>query len=153
MIVSRNNIRKIVKKLKNRGKSIVFTNGCFDIIHPGHIKVLSEAKKLGDCLIVGLNSDSSVKKLKKGEKRPLQNFRARSCIIDSIKYVDYVVCFSELTPYNLIKEIQPDIIVKGGDYREDNVVGREIVKKLGGKVVIVALKKGHSTTAILQRYG
>lgn len=150
MIVSRKKLKEIVKELKKEGKKIVFTNGCFDLIHKGHVYLLKEAKKLGDVLIVGLNSDSSIKKIK-GKGRPILKEEERSFIIDNIKGVDYVVIFNEKTPFKLIKEIKPDILVKGGDYKEDEIVGGEFVKKRKGKVVIIPYLSGFSTTEIIRR--
>ncbi|MEO0276023.1 MAG: D-glycero-beta-D-manno-heptose 1-phosphate adenylyltransferase [candidate division WOR-3 bacterium] len=150
MIVSRKKIKEIVKKLKKEGKKIVFTNGCFDLIHKGHIYLLKEAKKFGDVLIVGLNSDSSIKKIK-GKGRPILKEKERGFIIDNIKGVDYVVIFNEKTPFKLIKEIKPDILVKGGDYKENEVVGGEFVKKRKGRVVIIPYLKNFSTTKIIER--
>ncbi|MEO0260515.1 MAG: D-glycero-beta-D-manno-heptose 1-phosphate adenylyltransferase [candidate division WOR-3 bacterium] len=150
MIVSRKKIKEIVKKLKKERKKIVFTNGCFDLIHKGHIYLLKEAKKLGDVLIVGLNSDSSIKKIK-GKGRPVLKEKERSFIIDNIKGVDYVVIFNEKTPLKLIKEIKPDILVKGGDYKENEVVGGDFVKKRKGKVVIIPYLNGFSTTDLIGR--
>jgi rfaE bifunctional protein nucleotidyltransferase chain/domain len=150
MIVSRKEVKEISKKLKEEGKKIVFTNGCFDLIHKGHIYLLQEAKKLGDVLIVGINSDKSVKRIK-GEKRPILKQEERTFIIDNIKGVDYVVLFDEETPYELIKEICPDFLVKGGDYKEEEVVGGEFVKKSGGKVVIIPYLENFSTTKLIER--
>lgn len=143
--ISKKNIIKIVERLRKEGKKIVFTNGCFDIIHAGHIKLLRKCKSLGDCVIVGLNSDKSVKRLK-GNLRPVNKLKDRIEVLSAIEYVDYVVVFNEDTPYNLIKLIKPDYLVKGGDYRIDNVVGREFAKK----VVIVKLLFGRSTTNIIK---
>lgn len=150
MIVSRKKLKEIIKKLKKEGKKIVFTNGCFDLIHKGHIYLLKEAKKLGDVLIVGLNSDSSIKKIK-GKGRPILKEKERSFIIDNIKGVDYVVIFNEKTPFKLIKEIKPDILVKGGDYKEEEIVGGEFVKKRKGKVIIIPYLNGFSTSKIIER--
>lgn len=144
--MKKEDIKKIIFRLKKSGKKIVFTNGCFDIIHSGHIKVLKECARLGDVVIVGLNSDSSVRKLK-GYKRPVNMLKDRMEVLYAIRYVDYVIPFSELTPYNLIKLIKPDFLVKGGDYKEEEVVGREFA----GKVVIVKLLKGRSTTKIIEK--
>ncbi len=140
------NIDRIVSKLKRRGKKIVFTNGCFDIIHAGHIKVFKKCRKLGDVVIVGVNSDSSVRKLK-GPTRPVNKLKDRIEVLKAIRYIDYVVSFNELTPYKLIKSIKPDFLVKGGDYKKDDVVGREFAKK----VIIVKLLKNRSTTNILNK--
>jgi len=128
-------------------KKVVFTNGCFDILHLGHIDYLSKAKDLGDVLIVGVNTDESVKRLK-GESRPLTDEVSRSIIMASLQFVDAVVLFGEDTPYELLKEVQPDTLVKGKDYREEEVVGYDIVKKKGGRVITLDLLEGYSTTAI-----
>ncbi|MCM8804204.1 MAG: D-glycero-beta-D-manno-heptose 1-phosphate adenylyltransferase [Candidatus Omnitrophica bacterium] len=149
-IKSFSEIKKISEKLKKEGKIIVFTNGCFDIIHPGHIKLLKKAKSLGDVLIVGLNKDKSVKKLK-GEKRPIIDEKGRVEILSSLEMVDYVVLFGDRTPKRLIKEILPDYIVKGGDYKKQEVVGKDIVEKYGGKVVIIPLYKKYSTTNLIKK--
>jgi D-beta-D-heptose 7-phosphate kinase/D-beta-D-heptose 1-phosphate adenosyltransferase len=143
-------IKKISEKLKKENKIIVFTNGCFDIIHPGHIKLLKKAKSFGDVLIVGLNKDSSIKKLK-GKTRPIINEKDRAEVLSSLSMVDYVVLFGEKTPIKLIKNILPNYIVKGGDYKEDEVVGKEIVEKYGGKVIIVPLYKNYSTTNLIKK--
>lgn len=140
------------EELKRRNKKVVFTNGCFDIIHYGHIKYLFEAAKLGDSLFIGLNSDSSVKKLK-GEKRPINPEKERAEILASIECVDVVIIFNEETPLNLISLLLPDILVKGGDYNLEGIVGKEIVEKNGGKVVVVPYLEGHSTTEILRKTG
>ena len=138
---------QLVKQWKKENKKIVFTNGCFDILHLGHIDYLSKAQDLGDVLIVGLNSDSSVKKLK-GEKRPINNQKNRMILLASLFFVDAVIIFDEETPFNLIKEVMPDILVKGGDYDIENVVGNDIVKENGGKTVILDLIQGFSTSLI-----
>lgn len=146
MIISLKKLKNIVKKLKQQGKKIVFTNGCFDIIHKGHIVLLKKAKSLGDVLIVGLNTDKSVKQLK-GKDRPVNLQQDRAEVLDSIKYVDYVVLFDELTPYKLITELKPDIVVKGGDYKKEEIVGWGIVPK----VVRVKLVEGKSTTGLIKK--
>jgi len=143
-------IKNIVNELKKKGKKIVFTNGCFDIIHAGHIKLLKKAKKLGDVLIVGINKDKSIKKIK-GEDRPIMDEKQRIEIISAIEFVDYVVPFGNTTPEKLIRIIKPDIIVKGGDYKKDEVVGKDIVEKYGGKVYIFPLLKNISTTKIINK--
>ena len=142
--------KKIIYEIKKKGKKIVFTNGCFDLIHLGHIRYLNEAKKLGDFLIVAINSDSSVKRIK-GEKRPIIDERARAEVISALSFVDMVILFSDDTPYKLIKELQPDILVKGGDWKEDQIVGANIVKKRGGKVLTVPYLYGYSTTSIIKK--
>jgi len=146
MIVKLNNLLKRIRILKKRKNKIVFTNGCFDIIHSGHIKVLKKCRDLGDVVIVGLNSDSSVRALK-GSRRPINSERDRAEILDSIKYVDYVVIFNELTPYNLIRMIKPDFLVKGGDYKKSEIVGKEFAKK----VITVKMLKGRSTSLIIEK--
>jgi rfaE bifunctional protein nucleotidyltransferase chain/domain len=132
------------------GRSFVFTNGCFDVIHPGHIALLSEARKLGSFLLVGVNSDRSVRSLK-GEDRPIQGEKARAFVVASLKPVDGVVLFDEETPLEVIRELVPDVLVKGGDYAKEQVVGREVVEGAGGRVVIVPLLPGHSTSGILRK--
>ncbi|MCD6412769.1 MAG: D-glycero-beta-D-manno-heptose 1-phosphate adenylyltransferase [Elusimicrobia bacterium] len=139
-----------LKKFSAAGKKkIVFTNGCFDIIHPGHVYLLKKAKSFGDILVVGLNSNSSVARIKKG--RPINNFRFRSEVLDSLKFVDFVCGFSEKTPLALIKRVRPDVLVKGGDWKESEVVGADFVKSLGGEVKIIPYKKGFSTTGIIKK--
>ena len=136
--------------LSEKSYKLVFTNGCFDIIHKGHISYLSEAKKLGDFLVIGLNSDASVKILK-GNSRPINNQEDRAYILDNLKPVDAVIIFDEDTPYKLIKEIKPDFLVKGGDWKEENIVGSDIVKEYGGKVISLSFLKNYSTTTILEK--
>ena len=132
-------------KIRSENKKIVFTNGCFDIIHPGHIHVLSQAKLLGDILVVGLNSDKSVKKLK-GKERPLVNESDRAKILLSIKYVDYVTIFDESTPKDIIEKIKPNTLVKGGDYVVDDIIGSKFVIDSGGRVEIVKFLDGYSSS-------
>ena len=130
-----------------QGKKIVFTNGCFDILHLGHIDYLSSAKDLGDLLIIGLNTDESVKRIK-GSNRPIQDEISRAFVLASLGFVDAVVFFGEDTPYNLIKTTQPDILVKGADYKPEDIVGYDIVKNKGGEIVTIEFLEGYSTTAI-----
>ena len=147
------NLKKAIEireKMRERGRKVVFTNGCFDIIHRGHIEVLKKAKQLGDILVVGLNSDKSVK-LIKDEKRPIMNEENRALILSSLVFVDYVVLFDKPTPLNLIKTIKPDILVKGGDYKKEEVAGRDVVEKESGEVVIVDKLAGYSTTEIIDK--
>jgi D-beta-D-heptose 7-phosphate kinase/D-beta-D-heptose 1-phosphate adenosyltransferase len=150
MIIDRKDITSALSELKNLGKKIVFTNGCFDIIHVGHVQYLTEAKALGDVLVIGLNTDSSVKVLK-GPSRPINNEHDRAIVLDSLKPVDYVTFFDEETPYNLINQILPDILVKGGDYSLENIVGADIVLQNGGKVEIIKFVEGKSTTLIIEK--
>jgi rfaE bifunctional protein nucleotidyltransferase chain/domain len=137
-------------KWKDSGEKIVFTNGCYDLIHPGHIDLLSKAKSKGDKLIVGLNSDRSVKQLK-GNDRPIQNFDDRLIILDAINCVDMVVGFDEDTPDKIIKELLPDVLVKGGDYSINRVVGADTVKSHGGSVEIIDLIPGKSTSSLIDQ--
>jgi D-beta-D-heptose 7-phosphate kinase/D-beta-D-heptose 1-phosphate adenosyltransferase len=143
-------LKKILSLAKSTEKKIVFTNGCFDIIHGGHIEFLQQAKALGDILVVGLNSDKSVKKLK-GENRPIKTERERANILAALKYIDYITLFEETTPEKIIQEIRPDILVKGADYKIDEVVGREIVEGYGAKVELLPIVEGHSTTKTLEK--
>jgi rfaE bifunctional protein nucleotidyltransferase chain/domain len=127
---------------------VVFTNGCFDILHPGHIDYLSKAADLGDALIIGVNSDASVKKLNKGANRPIQNENDRALILSSLQFVEALIIFEEDTPYELIKALQPDVLVKGGDWKEADIVGADIVKAKGGVVTTISFVEGYSTTYI-----
>lgn len=145
-----NQLKKTVSDLKKRGKKIVFTNGCFDILHFGHIKYLEAAKKKGDILIIGLNSDASVRKIK-GETRPLNREKERAYVLSGLSCVDFVVIFKEKTPYNLINALKPDILVKGGDWQVERIVGAGIVKKSGGKVFSIPFVKGFSTTKLIKK--
>jgi D-glycero-beta-D-manno-heptose 1-phosphate adenylyltransferase len=135
---------------KHNGKRIVFTNGCFDLLHPGHIRTLEAARKLGDALIVGLNSDAGVRQLK-GPGRPVLPEQERAEILAALECVDAVVIFNEPTPREIIAALLPDVLVKGGDWPGDQIVGREEVEAAGGRVVSVAVAPGYSTTALLQR--
>lgn len=139
----------IVDKLKRDGKRIVFTNGCFDIIHIGHVRYLKSAKGYGNILIVGLNSDESVRKIK-GDKRPIVPQEERAEVLSSIRFVDYVIIFNEPDPYNTIAAIKPDILVKGGDWAIDKIVGRDIVESYSGKVCIIPFIEGASSSKIIE---
>ena len=132
-----------------KGK-VAFTNGVFDLLHPGHIDVLTAARKTADSLIVGINSDESVRRLK-GPTRPMRSDAERSYVLAALECVDLVVVFPEDTPLNLVKVLRPDVIVKGGDYSEDTIVGATEVKSWGGRVVVVPLTPGHSTTNIIRK--
>ena len=131
-------------------RKVVFTNGCFDILHVGHIEYLQQARNFGDCLIIGLNSDSSVKKLK-GEFRPINNQEDRRKMLLELRSVDRVIIFDEETPYNLIKELKPDILVKGGDYKVEDIIGHDIVESYGGRVLSLSFKEGYSTTNLVNK--
>jgi len=154
-IKERKELTKIIKILKAKGKRIVFTNGCFDLLHIGHVRYLEKAKIFGDILVVGINSDSSVRKLK-GPKRPLLPVRERAEILSGLGCVDYVTIFDELDPLNLITSLQPNVLVKGGDWTKEQIVGGEVVEKSGGEVVIIPFVRGASTSdlieTILKRY-
>jgi len=140
----------IINKIKSEGKKIVFTNGCFDLLHVGHIKYLSQAKDLGDILIIGLNSDKSVKKLK-GNNRPINSFEDRAKLLAALKSVDLVIMFEEQTPENLIKEIIPDVLVKGGDYDIEEIVGYQTVIDNGGRVKTLSFYEGYSSTNYIDK--
>jgi D-beta-D-heptose 7-phosphate kinase/D-beta-D-heptose 1-phosphate adenosyltransferase len=135
---------------RRQGQRIGFTNGCFDVLHPGHIRILTEARAACDRLLVGLNDDASVRRLK-GQTRPTQDVHARAEVLAALEAVDMVIVFGEDTPLRLIKRIRPKVLVKGGDYQPEDVVGREVIEADGGEVILVDLVPGHSTTAILQR--
>lgn len=140
----------IIKKIKTERKKIVFTNGCFDLLHVGHIRYLAQAKKLGDFLIIGLNSDRSVRSLK-GENRPINSFEDRATLLSALNSVDLVIKFEEQTPVNLIKEIVPNILVKGGDYNIEDIVGYQTVIQNGGQVKSLSFYDGYSTTNYINK--
>ena len=140
----------LIKTWEESGYSIGFTNGCFDLIHPGHISLLHHAKNECDKLVVGLNSDSSVAKLK-GKDRPIQKENARATVLLALKDVDVVIIFNEETPIKLIELIKPDVLIKGGDYKIDEIVGAEFIQQNGGRVVLSDYKNGHSTSDIIKK--
>lgn len=148
--ISLSRLKGAVKSFKGRGKKIIFTNGCFDILHPGHVSYLQKAKEKNSVLIVGLNSDASVRRIK-GKSRPLNSSRERAKVLASLAYVDFVVIFNEDTPLKLIKALKPDVLVKGADWKGKVVVGQEIVEAYGGKVKLVKYLKKYSTTKIIQQ--
>jgi D-beta-D-heptose 7-phosphate kinase/D-beta-D-heptose 1-phosphate adenosyltransferase len=148
-ILSRNEILKVRQDLKNQNKKVVFTNGCFDILHAGHVDYLSKAKELGDILIVGMNSDMSVRKIK-GELRPIIPEKERAFLLSSLRVVDYVTMFDEETPGELISILVPDVLVKGADWNIDKIVGRDIVEKNGGKVRTIEFINNQSTSNIIK---
>ena len=137
--------------LRAKGKRIVFTNGCFDIIHPGHVDLLARARALGDVLVLGLNSDDSVRRQEKGPERPINTFSTRAFVLAHLASVDYVVEFDDDTPLDLITAVQPDVLVKGGDWPPDAIVGGDIVRARGGEVHSLPLLEGFSTTAIVSK--
>jgi len=150
-IKTREEIQFVIQRAHFFGKKVVFTNGVFDLMHLGHVDYLSKAKDCGDFLIAGMNSDASVKTLNKGDTRPLQDQQSRAMVLASLSFVDYVVIFDEETPYDLIKAIQPDVLVKGADYKVEQIAGHDIVLARGGEVKLIELVSGYSTTAIEKR--
>ncbi|MCI0531346.1 MAG: D-glycero-beta-D-manno-heptose 1-phosphate adenylyltransferase [candidate division Zixibacteria bacterium] len=155
-IVGRTGLKQILNKLRAARKRIVFTNGCFDLIHVGHVRYLKKARQMGDLLILGLNSDQSVRKLK-GPSRPIISQNDRAEILSALEPVDYIVIFNELTPLNLIRRIRPDILVKGSDYKTSQIVGRDYVLSHGGRVKTVPIVRNKSTKnlvkTVITRYG
>ena len=149
-IKTTNEIKELAEELKKQNKIIVTTNGVFDILHLGHIKYLQEAKKLGDVLIVAINSDSSVKQIK-GPERPINNEQSRAEVLAALTFVDYAIIFNETDPVNILSEIKPDIHVKGGDYKIDEIIEKDIVEKNNGKIVLIPEIKGYSTTDLINK--
>ena len=149
-IITDDNIDSLLTYWRLKDNRIVFTNGCFDILHRGHIEYLSSAFSMGDIMVVGLNSDKSVKKIK-GNERPLQDEYSRALVLASLKQVTGVYLFDEDTPYNLISRVKPDVLVKGGDYKVEDIVGADVVKAYGGEVVTIDFLEGYSTTVLIER--
>jgi len=143
-------LKIIVSGAKAEGEKVVFTNGCFDLLHRGHLHLLREAKKLGDLLVVAINSDRSVEKVK-GPERPILSETERAELIAALEMVDYVVLFDEPDPYDVIRELRPNVLVKGGDWPKDKIIGTEVVEGRGGKVVVVPYLEGHSTSEMIER--
>jgi D-beta-D-heptose 7-phosphate kinase/D-beta-D-heptose 1-phosphate adenosyltransferase len=143
-------LKKIVSQLKRKGKRIVFANGCFDILHYGHVKYLEDAKRTGDILIVGVNSDSSVRRIK-GDKRPIVKEADRVSLVAALESVDYAVLFNEGTPIKVIESLKPDVLIKGADWGKANIVGARLVLGLGGKVIRIKLIEGRSTTKLINK--
>lgn len=147
---------EISTNLKKQGKTVVFTNGCFDLLHPGHLHYLIEAKSFGDTLIVAINSDDSIQKIK-GDKRPISPEEDRLEMLAGLECVDFVTVFSETDPYRLISLLRPNVLVKGGDWGVENIIGRDIVEEEGGKVISIRLTPGYSTSSLIEkiisRYG
>ena len=150
IIKSSLDLQKIIKAWRKSNQKIVFTNGCFDILHLGHIKILSESKKLGDKLVVGLNTDESVKILK-GQNRPINNNHHRSMMLAALSFVDLIVFFEEENPYNLIKLVLPNIITKGGDYEEKDVIGGDLILSKGGQINIIPLLPNLSSSKLIEK--
>ena len=140
-----------LNRWKFKGEKVVFTNGCFDILHQGHLDYLSKASDLGSKLVVGVNSDSSVKRLNKGKNRPLQDENSRALLIAALHFVDQVIIFDEDTPLELITAIQPDVLVKGSDYEIEEIVGHKVVQENGGEVKTIDFLAGFSTTSIIEK--
>lgn len=149
-ILSRGALLRLVRRLSSR-RRVVFTNGCFDLLHVGHITLLERAKRHGDVLIVGINSDRSVRALKKGSGRPVVGQRDRARVLAALESVDYVTIFNERTPQRLVEAIRPHVLIKGADWAASAIVGREAVRRRGGKVVRFPLLKGYSTSALIRR--
>lgn len=149
-ILHRDVLKKKLDALRKKGKKIAFTNGCFDILHVGHVRYLREAKKTADVLVLALNSDSSVRSIK-GEKRPLVSEQERAEVLAALEFIDFVTIFHELTPLELINYLKPDVLIKGGDWPEEKVVGREEVKQWGGRVSIIPEVEGKSTTHVVDK--
>jgi rfaE bifunctional protein nucleotidyltransferase chain/domain len=133
-----------------KGYKIVFTNGCFDILHPGHIDYLARARQLGTILLIGLNTDDSVRRIK-GNNRPINTQKTRATLLASLSFVDAVVLFDQDTPLELIKHVKPDVLVKGSDYKPEDIVGSEVVKEKGGRIETIEFLEGHSTTSLIQK--
>lgn len=150
IVTDKENLFSTLNQWRFKNEKIVFTNGCFDIVHKGHIEYLAQAAALGTKLVVGLNTDTSVKRLK-GEKRPINNQEARAILLSALIFIDKIVLFDEDTPYELIKYIQPDLLVKGKDYKPEQIVGYDIVKNKGGEIITIDLTAGYSTTSILNK--
>lgn len=148
-VMSAKRLASELADLQKKGKKIVFTNGCFDLLHPGHVSYLAAARALGDLLVVGVNSDASVRRLK-GEKRPIMPEAARSQLLVALSSVDYVTIFAEDDPYQLISLLQPDILVKGGDWDTSSIVGRDIVEAKGGEIYSLPFIDEYSTTSIVE---
>ena len=151
-VFHRDDAIKIIQNIKNQKKKIIMTNGCFDIIHTGHVKYLAKAKSLGDFLVVAINDDDSVKRLK-GNKRPINKLENRAIVLNGLASVNLVVEFDEDTPEKLIQLLKPDVLVKGGDYKEEEIAGAKFIKKFGGEVAILPYEKGHSTSKIIKKIG
>ena len=143
-------LKKIIETLKRRGKKVVFTNGCFDILHVGHVRYLARAREMGDLLVVGLNTDRSVRAIK-GEKRPIVTQKERAEVLAALEIVDYVVLFDQPDPLRLILALKPDILVKGADWSKAEIIGREAVEKAGGRVARIPLVPGSSSTNVIEK--
>lgn len=150
-VTSREALLQRLNELRSDNKKIVFTNGCFDILHPGHVDYLSQARDLGDFLILGLNTDNSVKRLNKAPNRPVNNEQTRAMVLAGLSSIDAIVLFDEETPYELIKFLQPKVLVKGDDYALEKIVGYDVVKANGGEVKTIPFLEGYSTTKLIRK--
>jgi D-beta-D-heptose 7-phosphate kinase/D-beta-D-heptose 1-phosphate adenosyltransferase len=150
-ILERGELVKALEEKRRRGRKIVFTNGCFDLLHPGHVRALADAKRLGDLLLVGLNSDASVARLGKGHGRPILKQSERAEVVAALAAVDYVTIFDEDTPLELIRAVKPEVLVKGGDWTPETIVGADWVKSHGGRIAVVPYHQGLSTTDLIAR--
>lgn len=150
-IYTKEELKSFLDICKQQQKNIVFTNGCFDILHRGHVEYLAHARDLGDVLVLGLNTDESVKRLNKSPERPINNEQTRATILAALEFVDAIILFNEDTPYDLIKFVEPNILVKGNDYKAEDIVGYDIVTNNGGKVITIQLVDGFSTTKLIEK--
>jgi len=150
-IVSKEIAQTQIQHLQKTHKKVVFTNGCFDILHPGHVDYLSQARDLGNFMVLGLNTDASVRLLNKAPNRPINNEFTRATVLAAMACIDLIVFFDEATPYELIKFLQPDILVKGNDYKAEEIVGYDIVKARGGEIKTIPMVEGYSTTKLIEK--
>lgn len=150
-LVTKDKLKTLLQEWNSQNQKIVFTNGCFDILHRGHVEYLSHAKDLGDKLVLGLNTDASVKRLGKSPERPINSEETRATILAGLECVDAVILFDEDTPYELIKFVQPDVLVKGNDYKAEDIIGYDIVTEKGGQVITIQLVDGFSTTKLIEK--
>ena len=150
-IVSKDQLNTLLQEWNKHSQQIVFTNGCFDILHRGHVEYLCHARDLGDKLILGLNTDASVKRLGKSTERPINSEETRATILAALECIDAIILFDEDTPYDLIHFVQPDVLVKGNDYKAEDIVGYDIVNAKGGKVITIQLVDGFSTTKLIEK--
>ncbi|MDE2999085.1 MAG: D-glycero-beta-D-manno-heptose 1-phosphate adenylyltransferase [Gemmatimonadota bacterium] len=149
-VLSPDRARKVRQRLARTGARLVFTNGCFDLIHPGHVAFLQQARALGDALLVALNSDDSVRRIK-GRGRPILSIEERIGVLAGLEAVDYICVFEEDTPHDILRDLLPDVLVKGGDYSPDQIVAREVVERAGGRVATVSTRFNTSTSAVIER--
>lgn len=150
-IVSKETALVRIQELQKAKAKIVFTNGCFDILHPGHVDYLCQARDLGSFMVLGLNTDQSVKRLNKAPNRPINSEQTRATVLAGLACVDLIVYFDEETPYELITFLQPDILVKGNDYKVENIVGYDVVKAKGGEIITIPMVEGYSTTKLIEK--